>query len=139
MDFFDVVLNQRACRQFSERPVDSELVERCLEAAVHAPSAENRQPTVFLVLRDPAQRDAVNALTRRAWREGGRAHSEGRLAPAFLKEVDEAPSGGSLWHRSSSSSVAMPLSAWRSRCRPPFSPPPRTSYWRRMPSASAPP
>src|ERR1700741_2207799 len=79
MDFFDVVLNQRACRQVSERPVDSELVERCLEAAVHAPSAENRQPTVFLVLRDPAQRGAVKALTRRAWREGGRAHSAGRL------------------------------------------------------------
>ena len=94
MEFFDVVLNQRACRQFSDRPVDSELVERCLEAAVHAPSAENRQPTVFLVLQDPAQRDAVNALTRRAWREGGRAHSEGRLAPAFLKEVDEGAERG---------------------------------------------
>src|SRR5258708_9407249 len=94
MDFFDVVLNQRACRQFSERPVDSELVARCLEAAVHAPSAENRQPTVFLVLRDPAQRDAVNALTRRAWREGGRGHSEGRLPPAFLKDVDEGAERG---------------------------------------------
>jgi nitroreductase len=94
MDFFTVVLNQRTCRQFSERPVDNELVERCLEAAVHAPSAENRQPWVFVVVQDPAQREAVNALTRRAWREGGRAHSETRLDPAFLKEVDEGAERG---------------------------------------------
>jgi nitroreductase len=59
MDFFDVVLNQRACREFAERDV-----------------------------RDPAQRSAVAGLTARAWREGGRAYSEGRLSPAFFKAVD---------------------------------------------------
>lgn len=94
MEFFDVVLHQRACRQFADRPVDDELVARCLEAAVHAPSAENLQPWVFVVVRDPAQRDAVNGLTRRAWREGGRAHSENRLSPSFLKEVDEGAEYG---------------------------------------------
>jgi nitroreductase len=49
---------------------------------------------VFVVVRDPVQRDAVNALTRRAWREGGRAHSDGRLAPAFFREVDEGAERG---------------------------------------------
>jgi nitroreductase len=94
MDFFDVVLHQRACRQFSPQPVDDELVERCIEAAVHAPSAENKQPWVFVVVRDPDRRNTLNALTRRAWREGGRAHSEGRLAPKFFREVDEGAERG---------------------------------------------
>ena len=52
--FFDVVLHQRAHRQFADDPVADELVERCLRAATHAPSAENLQPWVFIVVRDPA-------------------------------------------------------------------------------------
>lgn len=92
--FFDVVLSQRACRRFTDEPVDDELVARCLTAATHAPSAENRQPWLFVVVRDPALRAAVGELTRRVWRQGGRAHSEGRLTPALLHDVDRGAEGG---------------------------------------------
>jgi len=92
--FFDVVLNQRACRRFDPRPVDDHLVERCLQAAVHAPSAENKQPWVFVVVRDEPVRRQVAELTRRAWREGGRSHSEGRLPAALLHEVDQGAESG---------------------------------------------
>ena len=93
--FFDVVLRQRACRAFDPtRDVDDALVERCLEAAVHAPSAENRQPWRFVVLRDDAARAAIGELTRRAWRGGGRAFSEDRLPPTMLAEVDAGAEGG---------------------------------------------
>ncbi len=92
--FFDVILNQRACRAFDRRPVDDALVELCLRAATHAPSAENRQPWVFVVLRDAAQRARVADLTRRAWREGGRAHSEGRLPTGLLNDVDHGAETG---------------------------------------------
>jgi nitroreductase len=92
--FFDVVLHQRACRSFAARPVDDRLIEQCLRAATHAPSAENRQPWVFVVLRDEEQRALVAALTRRAWREGGRAHSEGRLPAPLLAEVDQGAETG---------------------------------------------
>lgn len=93
-EFFNVVHHQRACREFSDRPVPDDMVERLLEAAVRAPSAENRQPWVFVVVRDPAVRRAIGDLTRRAWREGGRAHSEGRLPPRLLAEVDRGAEGG---------------------------------------------
>ncbi len=93
-DFFAVVGNQRACRAFTDEPVADELVERCLEAATHAPSAENRQPWVFVVVRDPSPRAAIGELTRRAWREAGRRHSEGRLTPALLADVDRGAEGG---------------------------------------------
>ena len=92
--FFEVLLTQRACRSFAPDPVDDELVTRCLEAATHAPSAENRQPWVFVVVRHPERRAAVAELTRRAWREGGRQHSEGRLPPAMLEEVDRGAETG---------------------------------------------
>ena len=92
--FFDVVLGQRACRQFSDEPVDDALVERCIEAATHAPSAENRQPWEFVVVRDAERRSAIGTLTRDAWRGGGRAHSEDRLPPKLLAEVDAGAEGG---------------------------------------------
>ncbi len=92
--FFDVVFGQRACRQFSERPVDEALVELCLRAATHAPSAENRQPWIFVVVREPGRRDAIGSLMRRAWREGARQYSQDRLSPALLRDVDQGAEGG---------------------------------------------
>jgi len=85
--FFDVVHRQRACRSFSTEPVDDDLVEQVLDAAIHAPSAENRQPWVFVVVRDEERRAAIGEMNRRAWEGGGRAHSEGRLSPALLADV----------------------------------------------------
>jgi nitroreductase len=93
-EFFDVVLSQRACRRFSDRPVDDDLVARCLVAATHAPSAENLQPWVFVVVRDPRRRAAVGDLMRELWRDAGRPHSEGRLPPALLDDVDRGAEGG---------------------------------------------
>ena len=65
-----------------------------LEAATHAPSAENRQPWVFVVVRDPATRGAIAELTLRLWEAGGRAHSERTLVPKFFAAVDEFMDGG---------------------------------------------
>jgi len=92
--FFDVVLNQRACRQFDGRPVADDVLERCLEAATHAPSAENRQPWVFVVVRDPATRQRITELTRGAWRDGARSVSVTRLTPALLSDVDQGVETG---------------------------------------------
>jgi len=93
-DFFDVVLSQRACRSFTDEPVPHEVIERVLTAATHAPSAENTQPWAFVVVEDPVMRARIGELTRRAWDEGGRAFSAGRLTPAMLAEVEEGARGG---------------------------------------------
>jgi|ERR1700722_17893257 nitroreductase len=93
-EFFDVVLHQRACREFSDRPVSEDLLDRCLRAATHAPSAENLQPWVFIVVRDAELRAKVGDLTLRAWHGGGRQHSEGRLPPSLLEEVGQGAEGG---------------------------------------------
>jgi nitroreductase len=93
-DVFGVVHRQRACRVFGDDPVDDATVERVLDAATFAPSAENRQPWVFVVVRAAARRAAIGALTRQAWEGGGRAHSEGRLSSALLADVETGASGG---------------------------------------------
>jgi len=93
-DFFDVVHTQRAARSFLPDDVDDETVARILTAATHAPSAENSQPFVFVVVRDAELRAAIGALTERIWHGGARALEEQRLSPAFLREVHEGATGG---------------------------------------------
>jgi nitroreductase len=93
-DVFEVVHRQRACRTFAEDPVGDDAVEKVLDAATFAPSAENRQPWVFVVVREDDRRRAIGALTRQAWEGGGRAHSEGRLSPSLLADVETGAQGG---------------------------------------------
>lgn len=93
-EFFDVVRHQRACREFRPDPVPDSVVERVLEAATFAPSAENRQPWVFVVVRDPERRASIGELGRRAWEGGERAHAEARLSRVLLEAVDRGAEGG---------------------------------------------
>ena len=93
-DFFEVVHTQRAARSFLLDDVDDDTVTKILEAATHAPSAENSQPFVFIVVRDDAVRQTIGALTARLWQGGARAAEEGRLSPAFLRDVDRGAMGG---------------------------------------------
>jgi nitroreductase len=92
-DFFSVARSQRACRAFSDDPVPDSLIGKVLDAATYAPSAENRQPWEFVVVRDPVRRARIGDLMRRAWEQGGRAHSEGRLSPELLAEVERGATG----------------------------------------------
>lgn len=92
--FFDVVFAQRAHREFADRPVDDAVVETILRAGTHAPSAENKQPWEFVVVRDPAVRSVIHDLTEEAWNRAGRAFSETRLPPELLEEVDAGIAGG---------------------------------------------
>lgn len=93
-DFFDVVARQRACRAFTGDEVSDDDIAKLLTAATFAPSAENRQPWEFVVVRDPATRAAIGELTRAAWDAGGRTFSEGRLPPELLADVDRGATGG---------------------------------------------
>ena len=94
MDFFAVATSQRACRAFTAADVDDAVLAELLTAATHAPSAENRQPWVFVVVRDEQRRGALGELARNAWEAHGRSYSEGRLPPALLAEVDAGARGG---------------------------------------------
>jgi nitroreductase len=93
-DFFATAHSMRAHREFSDRPVGDETIARILEAATFAPSAENTQPWVFVVVRDPVARAAIGEVTRQAWEHGGREYSKTRLSPKLFSEVDRGATGG---------------------------------------------
>lgn len=93
-ELLDVVLAQRACRSFTAEDVPDELVLRCLQAATHAPSAENSQPWEFVVVRDAARRAAIGRLMAAVWTGGGRAASQDRLTPGLLADVEQGATGG---------------------------------------------
>ena len=93
-DLFDIIGAQRACRAFNDEPVNDADLARILDAAVHAPSAENKQPWEFVVVRDDAARAAIGALIARAWDTVGKPFSESRLSPGLLADVDRGATGG---------------------------------------------
>jgi nitroreductase len=86
--FWEVARRQRACRDFSDEPVPDADIERILEAATHAPSAENTQPWVFVVVRDDEVRKELAELTRRVWAAGAREHAMSRLDAKLAADVD---------------------------------------------------
>jgi nitroreductase len=93
-DTFDVVHRQRACRDFADLPLDDDDIARVLDAATFAPSAENRQPWEFIVVRDDALRNTIHELAVRAWQGGGRDFSATRLPASLLADVDHGIAGG---------------------------------------------
>jgi nitroreductase len=93
-DFFEVVHSQRAARTFLTDDVDDADVTRILTAATHAPSAENSQPFVFIVVRDPDTRAAIGDITARLWQGGAKDLEAERLSPTFLRDVDQGAMGG---------------------------------------------
>jgi len=86
--FFDVVLSQRAHRAFLPDPVGDDLIERILAAATHAPSAENRQPWVFVVVRDAVEREKIAALVRELWTGGIGEMARQRSGERLHADVD---------------------------------------------------
>jgi nitroreductase len=52
MDVFDAIKARRSVRKFEQRPIPEEVLSRILEAGRLAPSASNRQPWHFVVVKD---------------------------------------------------------------------------------------
>jgi nitroreductase len=59
MDFWSVIEQRHSIRAFATSPVSDEAVERILGAAIRAPSAGNRQPWHFLIVRNPRIKTAL--------------------------------------------------------------------------------
>ena len=59
MDGLQTILTRRSIRKYTDQPVPDEVVRQLLEAAMSAPSASNKQPWHFVVIRDRAILDAI--------------------------------------------------------------------------------
>lgn len=68
-DFYEEMRSRRTVRDFSERPVPMEVIERCLRAAGTAPNGANLQPWTFVVVRDPAVKRRIREAAEAEERE----------------------------------------------------------------------
>lgn len=78
--FLALMRRRRSVRDFSDRPVPPEILERCLLAAGTAPSGANRQPWRFVAVGDPE----VKRKIREAAEEEERAFYSGRAPQEWL-------------------------------------------------------
>lgn len=53
----EAIFERRSIRKYQDRKVETEKIEKLLEAAVAAPSASNKQPWHFVVIKDRARLD----------------------------------------------------------------------------------
>jgi len=67
MDLFEAIHTQRAIRSFKSDPVPDAVIRRVLDAAIRAPSGGNRQPWIFMVLKDQQVKRSVGQLYKQGW------------------------------------------------------------------------
>lgn len=81
--FLDLMVRRRSVREFSDRPVDREVIEACVRTAGSAPSGANQQPWHFVVVSDPD----IKARIREAAEQEERAFYEQRATEAWLGAI----------------------------------------------------
>ena len=64
MEFTDLIKNRFSCRAFSAREVESEKLDRILEAGRIAPTAVNKQPVHIWAVSRPETLEAIKGVTR---------------------------------------------------------------------------
>jgi nitroreductase len=62
METWDAIRARRNVRQYSDRPISAEDLDRILEAGRRAPSSRNWQPWDLVVVTDPAQRAELSKV-----------------------------------------------------------------------------
>ena len=101
--------SRRSCRNFSDRPVDRDLLEDLVKVGITAPSGSNCQPWTFTILPD---REAVDRLARRVgvfFRNVNRM-AKNRWLRTGLKLIGKP--GLDTYYRLHYPTVEMGLAAW---------------------------
>ncbi len=52
MDLYDVIINRRTIRKFSQKPLTYEMLKKYVNAARLAPSAANKQPLKYKIINE---------------------------------------------------------------------------------------
>jgi len=77
----DLIRKRQSVRRYTDTPVEKEKLERCLEAALLAPSACNAQPWKFIVVDDP---DLAKKVGRETWNNIATFNKFAENAPVII-------------------------------------------------------
>jgi nitroreductase len=85
METWDAITARRNVREFEDRPLPRELLERILEAGRRAPSSRNWQPWDFVVVTD---REQLRELAK-VWRGAGHVAGSAATIALILPHTDD--------------------------------------------------
>jgi nitroreductase len=92
-EFFTLAHGQRAHRFLKPDPVPEELIEQILDVATKAPSGQNKQPWVFVVVQDPEVRAAIAEHSRALWENFARDYSRPEVDTYQWSDTDAWATG----------------------------------------------
>lgn len=78
--FYQEIKRRHTIREFSDKPVDRQIIENCIKAAGTAPSGANHQPWYFTAISDPKTKSAI----REAAEKEEKAFYDGRAGDEWL-------------------------------------------------------
>lgn len=81
--FFELLNRRRTVRDFSERPVPFELIEKAIATAGTAPSGANMQPWRFVVVKDPVVKKKIREAAEKEEYES----YHGRMSEKWLRRL----------------------------------------------------
>lgn len=64
MDFMTLARERYSVREFSDKEVEQEKLNKIIEAGLIAPTAKNQQPVRIYIMKSPEAMEKMNALTR---------------------------------------------------------------------------
>jgi len=85
METWDAISSRRNVREFQDRPLSSEQLDRILEAGRRAPSSRNWQPWDFVLVTD---RDQLKELAT-VWRGAGHVAGSAATVALILPHADD--------------------------------------------------
>jgi nitroreductase len=85
METWEAITSRRNVREFAQRPIASEQLERILEAGRRAPSSRNWQPWDFVVVTDRAQLEEL----AKVWQGAGHVARSAATVALILKRTDD--------------------------------------------------
>ena len=86
-DFYEKMATRRSLRDFSDRPVDRETIEKIILTAASAPSGAHKQPWTFCAVSDPAIKCEIRLAAEKEEHE----NYHGRMTDDWLRDL--APLG----------------------------------------------
>ncbi len=66
-EYINFILTRRSIRKFKDIPIDMDLIKKIIDIARYAPSAGNRQPWIFIVVRDREIKEKLAKIHRWAY------------------------------------------------------------------------
>lgn len=107
METWDAITARRNVRQFADRPIDNDVLNRILEAGRRAPSSRNWQPWDFVVVTDRAQLRELSKV----WRGGAHVAESAATVALVVEDSDDQHTRETAQFDLGQASMAMMIAA----------------------------